>query len=186
MQKTILCVDDTIKRILSVGLFLSSIWTFSQNANESLADYLKNADTILLTSHEDLRLDMESPGKSRTIYRDLLKNGVPNNEIIINKVILTPDSRQKLIQIIKDQKSIKGWDGSFCFEPHNTLFIYKENQWKNIELCFGCKQYGHSKDVPVNREEFLHSYHDWLNLEAFFREHGVQWEVPKKKRSETD
>ncbi|WP_336702382.1 hypothetical protein [Chryseobacterium indologenes] len=168
-------------KIYVLSLFLSSIWTFSQNVNEDLIHYLKEAETILITSHEDLRLDIETPGKSITIYRDLLKNGVPNNEIIINKVVLTPESKQELIEIIKGQKSVKVWDGAFCFEPHNTLFIYKENQWKNIELCFGCKQYNHSKELPVNREEFLHSYHDWLNLEEFFKKQGVHWNESVKK-----
>lgn len=168
-------------KIYTLSLFFSSIWIFSQNVNEELIHYLKEAETILITSHEDLRLDIETPGKSKTIYRDLLKNGVPNHEIIINKVVLTPESRQELIDIIKRQKIVKAWDGALCFEPHNTLFIYKENQWKNIELCFGCKQYDHSKNLPVNREEFLHSYQDWINLEDFFRKLGVQWEVPKKK-----
>ncbi|MEN5307738.1 hypothetical protein ABE425_09505 [Chryseobacterium cucumeris] len=96
-------------------------------------------------------------------------------------MILTPESRQELLDIIKGQKIVKTWDGAFCFEPHNTLFIYKDNQWKNIELCFGCKQYNHSKELPVNREEFLRSYQDWINLENFFRKQGAQWEAPKKK-----
>lgn len=170
-----------ICKLFMISLILSSIFIFSQSINEDLARYLQSADTILITSHDDLRLDIEKPGKSTTIHRDLLKNGVPNNAIIRKKTILTPDSKQELIEIIKGQKSVKAWDGAFCFEPHNTLFIYKENQWRNIELCFGCKQYGHSKDVPVNAEEFLHSDQDWLNLEEFFKKQGVQWEVPKKK-----
>ncbi len=170
-----------IYKIAIAGLFLSSIRLFSQNVNEDLVHHIRNADSILITSHEDLRLDIETPGKSKILYRDLLKNGMPNNEIITKKVLLSPESRQELTELIKNQKGVKGWDGAFCFQPHNTIFIYKERQWRNIELCFGCKQYNHSKDLPVNREEFLHSYQDWLDLEAFFRKNGVQWEALKKK-----
>ncbi|MEN5307737.1 hypothetical protein ABE425_09500 [Chryseobacterium cucumeris] len=53
-----------INKIYALSLFLSSTWTFSQNVNEDLIHYLKEAETILITSHEDLRLDIETPGKS--------------------------------------------------------------------------------------------------------------------------
>ncbi|MDG4650964.1 hypothetical protein [Chryseobacterium arthrosphaerae] len=155
---------------LFISFFLSgSLPVFSQNANESLAQYLKEADTVLLTSHENLRLDIEKPGKKTiTQIRPLLKNNRPNGDIIRKQVILSPERRQEMIDMIKNQKKDKYWDGAHCFEPHHTVFICKGNKWENIDLCFGCDHYSFTPGIPVSKKEFLVTYQDWRALEAFF------------------
>lgn len=171
-----------IRKIFILNFILNSICFFSQSLNEDLAHYLQTADTILLTSHEDLRLDIEKPGKNTVIIqRPLLKNGIPNDEIIRKKTILNPKARQELIHILKGQKKDKPWDGAYCFEPHNTLFIYKANQWSYIDFCFGCDHYYFAKELPVNKEDFLMTYQEWRTLEAFFRKQGAHWDGPMKE-----
>ncbi|NIF05087.1 hypothetical protein F3J23_06490 [Chryseobacterium sp. Tr-659] len=162
-----------IRRLFISGLIVSSISAFSQNINKDLVQYLKDADSVLLTHHEDLRLDIETPGKSVVIHRTLLKNDIPNDKIIKKKILLTPEMRQELIEIIKNQKKEKLWEGAFCFEPHHTIFFYKTKKWSYIDLCFGCKQYNYVPNVPVNRDDFLRTYQEWKNLEDFFTKLGL-------------
>ncbi|MFZ4928424.1 hypothetical protein [Chryseobacterium sp. Mn2064] len=170
-----------IRKIFIVSFIAQSIFLFSQNLNEDLAHYLQDADSIVLTSHADLILETERPGKSTVrIKRSLLKDGIPNSEIIRKKALLTLEAKQELINIITGQKKNKPWDGNYCFEPHNTLFIYKASQWSYIDFCFGCDHYYFSKEIPVNKEEFLMTYEDWRTLDAFFQKQGVHWDGPMK------
>ncbi|MGH1516935.1 hypothetical protein [Chryseobacterium sp. JK1] len=171
----------TIRKIFTLSFITKSIFLFSQNLNEDLAHAIQDADSIVLTSHADLISDTERPGKSTIrVTRPLLKDGIPNSEIIRKKAILTSEAKQELINIIKGQKKDKPWDGNYCFEPHNTLFIYKAKQWSYIDFCFGCDHYYFSKGLPVNKEEFLMTYDDWRTLDAFFRKQGAHWEGPMK------
>lgn len=170
-----------IKKLITLSLILCITHIFSQNVNQELIEYIKNADTILLATHEDLRLDIEKPGKSTIIHRTLLKNNRPNPEIIKKQVILNFQSRQELTEILKGQKNDKHWDGAYCFEPHHALFIYNTGKWENIDLCFGCDQYNYSAKVPVNTKELLITYQDWRDLEMFFLKHDLNWENIKKE-----
>lgn len=172
-----------MRRLFILCLMVSSISVFSQHANERLVEYLKEADSVLLTHHEDLLIDIWKPGKVPiTQRRTLLKNSRPNEEIIKKQVLLSPELREEFINMIKGQKKDKYWDGAYCFEPHHTIFIYKAHQWEAIDLCFGCDHYNFTPNIPVNKEEFLFTYQDWRDLEAFF----IKLNLYEKKESKKD
>ena len=169
-----------MKKIFTLLLVLNSLFTFSQIANDNLINYIKVAEKILITSHEDLNLTVKKPGKSKTIIRTLLKNGKPNKKIIKEEIQLDLKLKEELIEIISMQKNDSIWDGAYCFLPHHTIFIYKEKKWSYIDLCFGCDHYSYSKDLQINKFEFLVTYEDWRKLETFFRTQNLNYEMPKK------
>ena len=170
-----------MKKIFTLLLVLNSLFSFSQIANDSLINYIKVSEKILITSHENLNLTIQKPGKSKTIIRTLLKNGKPNKKIIKEQIQLDLKSKEELIEIISTQKNDSIWNGAYCFWPHHTIFIYKEKKWSYIDLCFGCDHYSYSEDLKMNEVEFLVTYEDWRKLEAFFREQNLKYEMPKKK-----
>ena len=170
-----------MKKVFTFLLVLNSLFSFSQIANDSLTNYIKVAEKILITSHEDFNLTIEKPGKSKTINRTLLKNGKPNKKIIKEQIQLNLKLKEELIEIILTQKNDSVWDDAYCFWPHHTIFIYKEKKWSYIDLCFGCDNYSYSEDIKINKDEFLVTYEDWRKMEAFFRKQNLNYELPKKK-----
>jgi hypothetical protein len=166
-------------KLLIISFLFQSFFIFSQNSNQNLFDYLKNADKIVLASHEDLDLTIEKPGKSKTTHRFLLNKGKPNNKIITKKINLDSESRLQLIEILEDHKSKKNWDGAYCFSPHHAIFIYHSKKWLFIDFCFGCDHYNNSNDLKINNEEFLPTYKDWRKLEKYFREKGLDQYLKK-------
>lgn len=170
-----------MKKIVTLLLVLSALFSFSQNANDSLINYIKGSEKILMASHENLSLTVQKPGKSSTIIRTLLKNGKPNERIIKEQIQLGLKSKEALIEIIATQKNDSIWNGAYCFWPHHTLFIYKKKKWSYIDLCFGCDRYSYSGDLKINEASFLATYEDWRKLEAFFREQNLNYEMPNKK-----
>ena len=70
-----------IKRIITLTLFLNSLFSFSQIENDSLINSIKKAEKIVLTSHEDFNFIMEEEGKGKTSLRTLLKIKKPSNRI---------------------------------------------------------------------------------------------------------
>jgi len=89
-----------MKKIVTLLLVLNSLFSFSQNANDSLIDYIKGSEKILMASHENLSLPIHKPGKSSTVIRTLLKNGKPNKRIIKEQIQLDIKSKEALIEII--------------------------------------------------------------------------------------
>jgi len=202
-----------IKIIITLTLFLNSLFSFSQIANDSLINSIKKAEKIVLTSHEDFSFIMEEEGKGKTtliallkiknpsnrirkkikrrykkleekraVVKPLLKNGKPNNSIIREKIKLDSKLKQELIEVISKQKEDSLiYDGNYCFEPHHTIFIYKEKRWSYIDLCFGCDHYSYSKDLKINKDDFLVTYEDWRKLETFFTNQNLNYKMRKRK-----
>lgn len=156
----------------------------------------------MLTSHEDLvqstyrkpitrserRLGNLESSKKRgrkfipeTLYRKVIIAGKPNEKIIKEKLILNSALRENLVAIIPDQHiatdSIIVEVGAACFNPHHTIFIYKNKKWSYIDLCFGCQQYDFSKDLIINKENFLARQEDWDELKNFFRELNLTYKI---------
>ncbi|WP_417939856.1 hypothetical protein [Flavobacterium sp. RS13.1] len=171
-----------IKKIIILVLFLNSLFSFSQIANDSLITSMKNAKKILLTSHEDFELFIKKTGERKTKFRPLLKNEKPNKKIIKKQIYLDLKLKNELINIISNQKKDSlVYDGNYCFEPHHTIFLYKEKKWLYIDLCFGCDHYSYSKELKINKDDFLVTYEDWRKLETFFRNQNLNYKMRKRK-----
>ncbi|WP_394759080.1 hypothetical protein, partial [Flavobacterium sp.] len=174
---------------------------FSQIKNDSLINIIKSADKIMLTSHEDLRMQIYRKPKSESekrrselrvvnnrkgkyilaaIYSGIIKSEKPNKKIIKQKIILNSFSRNELISIISNQTNEENW-GHSCFDPHQTIFILINKKWEFIDLCFGCETYEFSKGININQKTFLRSNEDWKKLESFFRSLNLTYKLPNLK-----
>lgn len=166
-------IENIVCKISTFIFILQFLLIYSQNSNENLSAYLKNADKIVLVSHEDLDLTIEKPGKSKTTHRFLLNKGKPNNKIITKKINLDSESRLQLLDILEEHTADKFWNGAYCFSPHHVIFIYRSKKWSFIDLCFGCDKYNYSNDLKIKKDEFLPTYEDWRTLENYFRQKGL-------------
>lgn len=170
-----------MRKIFIILIILNSFFSYSQIANDSLISFIIAAEKVLITSHDDLNITIGKPGKSETVWRTVLKNGKPNKRIIKERLELDSKLKQELIDVISGQKKDILWEGAYCFWPHHTIFFYKEEKWSYIDLCFGCDHYSISKDLSVNKKEFLVTYEDWRKLETFFRQQNLNYKMPKIK-----
>ena len=114
------------KIIFIIFAVLNSYFSFSQISNDSLIEYIKLSEKILITSHENFNLTTPKIGERKRLKSTLLKNGKPNKKIIKEKIQLDLKLKEELIEIISRQKKDSIWDGAYCFLPHHTIFIYKE------------------------------------------------------------
>ena len=170
-----------VNKILVLLVVLNCDFGFSQVANDRLVKFIEGAEKVIIASHEDFNLVVRQPGRSKTLTRTLLKKGKPNKKIMKEEMQLSSGAKAELIAIISAQKRDSIWEGASCFWPHHTLFIYSQQKWSYIDLCFGCHKYSYSKDLKINEDEFLVTYEDWRKLESFFRKNNLNYELPKRR-----
>lgn len=160
-------------------LFLILFITYvSYSQNKSLELILKQADSIQIASHEDLSILTQIPGKSEQIIRPIVINGIPNNEIIKERLTIDQSSRLKLTDFLINTKDNYSFDLS-CFEPHHSIFIFKRGICSYIDICFGCRHYTASSELKLN-DTFLISDEDWNWLEDFFKNQNIIYKMPKR------
>ncbi|CAD0007592.1 hypothetical protein [Flavobacterium salmonis] len=70
-----------IKKIITLIVFLNSLLSFSQIANDSLINSIKKAEKIVLASHEDFYFIREEEGNGKTTLTTLLKIENPSKRI---------------------------------------------------------------------------------------------------------
>ena len=178
-------------------LLFTTVNSFSQSKNDSLINIIKSADKILLTSHKDFRqqirrkpIEGEPMYNSKhfrdklvpvDIYFEILSNNEPNKEIIQESILLDTVAKNDLLKVISVQNPEKYWEGAFCFNPHHTIFIFINQKWEYVDLCFGCDNYNFSDGININKKTFLKSYEDWRKLEDFFRKLNLTYQLPKQK-----
>ena len=192
---------DTKKTLLTVLLFCSKFVCFSQTKHDSLINIITSAEKIVLTSHEDLRMNIFRKPKTKSekklsklrvvknrngmyipdvLYSGIIKSEKPNKKIIKEKINLNSVLKNELINIISNQTNEEYW-GHSCFDPHHTIFILINKKWEYIDICFGCQTFVFSKNLNINENTFLKSYEDWRKLEYFFRSLNLTYKLPKKE-----
>ena len=192
---------DTKKTLLTVLLFCSQSICFSQIKNDSLINIIISAEKIMLTSHEDLRMNIFRKPKTKiekklsklrvvknqkdkyirdVLHSEIIKSEKPNKKIIKEKINLNSVLRNELISIISNQTNEEYW-GHSCFDPHHTIFILINKEWEYIDICFECQTFVSSKNLNINQKTFLKSYEDWRKLESFFRSLNLTYKLPKKE-----
>jgi hypothetical protein len=143
-----------------------------------LRDRLKNADTVLLVSHEDTQgvVIMDSTGK-RKLRQKLLVAGRPNHSIIKEQNVLTGADLDTLIKILARPYSDRQYETSKCFMPHHAIFIIRQGKTSFIEICFGCRGIDTSKDL-----EKLYAFDErkWTELENYFIKLGFKYQLTEE------
>jgi hypothetical protein len=129
------------------------------------------ADSVLLISHASTSLKPRSE-MSPNEYR-LILNGKTNQDIIIERKIIKGKPLQYLSKLISSPFTDRTIEKGACFNPRNTIFIYKGKKISFIDICFECKEFESSKDIRITENDFNNAI--WEKLEYFFKEHGFTY-----------
>ena len=160
--------------ILFCLLLSLSFSAFSQEKNW-LRTKMKNADTVLLVSHEATAgvTIMDSAGNS-TPPPTLLAAGQPNYKIIKEQQIITGAQIDSLVKILDRPFQDQIVETGKCFIPHHALFILKKGKVSYIEICFACKWYETSRDMNMI---YAFDRRKWMELENYLRQLGLTYEL---------
>jgi hypothetical protein len=149
-------------------LLFFSVIVSGQNSFSNLRNKILLADSVLLISHASTSLKPRSE-MSPTQYR-LILNGKVNQKIIIERKIVKGKSLQYLSKLIGSPFKDKTLEKGHCFNPRNTIFIYKAKRISFIDICFECREIESSKDIKIPENDFDNLI--WEKLEYFFKEQG--------------
>jgi len=161
-------------------VYLTLIFPFflaAQIKKDSLNYKIINADSIEITSHEDLYASILKDNKPYDYYREILINGKPNREIIKESKILNELSKQKLLSLINTKTPKESvFHRPSCFNPHHSIFIYKNGKCSFLDICFGCMGFSSSGEF-IFSDFILSTYKDWEDLKNFFKEHKMFYKI---------
>jgi hypothetical protein len=136
-----------MKSLFSILFLLAPFFCISQNNESWLSLKFKNADSVLLVSHEDTEgITIVDDAGNRIPLPKLIIKGRPNYKIIKERQIVSGKQLDELIQIL-DRPIKSGFDGGKCFIPHQSIFLFKNGRLSYIEVCFLCGRLETSDDL---------------------------------------
>jgi hypothetical protein len=155
-------------------ILLAPFFCVSQNNEGWLRLKFKNADSVLLVSHEDTEgvVIVDDAGNRSPPPRLIIK-GKPNSEIIKERQIVCGKQLDELIQIINRPIKSGSWVGK-CYMPHHTIFLFKNGELSYIDVCFSCRKFETSRDLKK-----IYQFDDrkWDELEKLFARLGFKYEL---------
>jgi hypothetical protein len=154
--------------------FIPLIVCSQTNRGDWLKLKFKQADTVLLVSHELVEgsTDEQIDSSGNTIpYPKLIVKHRPNSTIIREKVIVKGKKLDKLVGILtrRFQDSVISQG---CILTHHAIFLIKNGHASFINLSFECGSFETSKDLshilPFDKRR-------WRELEQFFKALGFRY-----------
>jgi hypothetical protein len=147
---------------------------FAQKDNW-LSVKMKNADTVLLVSHEvTAGVQIEDSLGNRMSLPKLIVNGRPNNAIIKEQQIITGAQLDTFTKILVRPFADRTIETGKCFMPHHAVFIIKKSQISYLDICFGCRGFNTSKDL---RQLYAFDNRKWTELERYFVKLGFKYKL---------
>ncbi len=139
-----------------------------------LSQKIRDADTILLTSHTGVTYDTLNGHEKSTEPKILISNKI-NREIIKEGKVITGSDIDKLITILSLPKS--PGDSLKCgFDPNHSIFIISRSKISYIDIWFVCYGAATSDDLenilPLGKTKVE-------KLFAFFKKLGFKYRMPK-------
>ena len=164
-----------MKSLLPILFLLSSSLCISQNAASWLNAKFKNADSILFVSHDDTQgvAIIDSAG-NKIPLPELIINKNPNYKIIKERQIISGQQLDTLIHILDRPFRSKTVEGSECYMPHHTIYIFKNGELSYIDLCFWCRGFETSEDL---NKIYKFDNRKWKELENFFKRLGFKYKL---------
>jgi len=159
-----------------ISLFILTLpqAAFSQK-DTWLRTKLKNADTVLLVSHEVTEgiVLKDSAGGCIPLPK-LLVGGKPNYSIIKEKRVLSGTQLDTFIKIFARPFQSRTIEMAKCYMPHHAIFIIKDGKTSYVDICFGCQRFETSKDM-----EQLYAFDNrkWRELEECFVNLGFTYQL---------
>jgi hypothetical protein len=150
--------------------FISFFFSITVSGQKKVSSFKKMllADSVLLISHASTSLKPRYE-MSPTQYR-LILNGKVNQNIIIERKIIKGKSLQYLSKLLNASFKDNSIEKGRCFNPRNTIFIFKGKKISFIDICFECREIESSKDIKIPENDFDNA--TWEKLEHFFKENG--------------
>lgn len=152
-----------------------SLSLFSQG--KTIDIILKNADSVILVSHEmtssSTNIIIDSLGNKINL-ESIITKGKLNEQITKEKLVLSEQQVFALSNILsKRYKPSRIISMSQCFDPHHSVIIYKKAKISYIDLCFGCQDFETSRDI-----QGLEIKEDkWEELYLLFKKYGFKYEM---------
>ncbi|TCZ65191.1 hypothetical protein [Flaviaesturariibacter aridisoli] len=168
-------------RHLFFFFLLIPLLTFSQlDKAKWLKNKFKTADTILLISHSEFIMGstndvVDSNGRSVALPKLIINNKL-NRAVVKEEKVISGKAVDSLIKILlrQDKDALIGQGG--CFVPRQSIIVVKGSETSYIDLCFHCGSYETSKDLQeIPPFDSLR----WTELENYFRQHGLTYELDK-------
>jgi hypothetical protein len=164
-----------MKSLLPILFLLSPSLCISQNTESWLSIKFKNADSVLLVSHDDTQgvAIIDSVGNKISLP-ELIINKKPNYKIIKERQIISGKQLDTLIHILDRPFKSKTVVASKCYMPHHTIFIFKNGELSHIDLCFWCKGFETSDDL---NKIYKFDNRKWQELENLFKRLGFKYKI---------
>ncbi|MBX7227064.1 MAG: hypothetical protein K1X55_13605 [Chitinophagales bacterium] len=157
----------------SIILFIVIVGNVSAQNKASWLDFLNNADSIVIVSHEltsnATAAVLDSFGNEMSLPV-LLVDGRINEQIIKERVKLNNKEKQQFVDFWRAPPKVNGQGN--CFLPHHTIFAYKNSQLIYLTLCFQCKSY----EIEAVSFQGI-GIETWGKLKKFFKELGLKYEL---------
>lgn len=165
-------------RLFSIIFFFilaAPLAAFTQKGKDWLREKLKNADTVLVVSHEvTVGIGLVDSAGNHIPLPKLLVGGKPNYAIFRERQQLSGAQLDTFIKIFARPFQDKGIEMAKCFMPHHAVFIMKSGKISWVDICFGCRRFDTSKDL-----EKLYAFDSrkWTELENFLVRLGFKYEL---------
>lgn len=163
--------------IISFFILSLPLTAFAQK-DTWLRTKLKNADSVLLVSHEATAgiAIVDSTGKHIPLPK-LLVGGKPNYSIIKEQRVLSAAKLDTFIKIFARPFQSRTIEMAKCFIPHHAIFIIKNGRTSYVDICFGCQRFETSKDME---ELYAFDNRKWTELYDFFVKLDFKYELTDK------
>jgi hypothetical protein len=159
---------------INIFLLLTSLTSFAQK-NKWLESIMKNADTVLVVSHEETAgvAIIDTNGKETALPK-LIIDGKPNFAIIKEQELISGAKLDTLVKILERPFADRQIQMSNCFIPHHAIFILKKGKTSFVEICFGCRGIETSADL---KKLYYFDNRKWSELENFFKNLGFTYKL---------
>jgi hypothetical protein len=160
--------------IISIFILALPLTSFAQK-DTWLRAKLKNADTVLLVSHEVTAgiAIVDSTGKHIPLPK-LLIGGKPNYSMIKEQQVLSGAQLDTFIKIFARPFQSRTIEMAKCFMPHHAVFIIKNGKTSYVDICFSCQRFDTSKDM---QQLYAFDNRKWTELYDFFVKLGFKYEL---------
>jgi len=145
-----------------------SIIDSQREVNLLVRDKLKNADSIVLISHQGNIFD----SIKGEVLPEMLIKGRINKSIITEQIKISNKAINVLADIIALPTNYDSIALYKCFDPHHTIFIYNNKKISYIDMCFECWGLRTSEDLKEIRGYELYKWH---RIENFFGSLGFRY-----------
>jgi hypothetical protein len=163
-----------MKSLFPILFLLGPFFCISQNNESWVSLKFKNADSVLLVSHQDTEgIVIVDDAGNRIPLPKLIIKGKPNCKIIKERQIISGKQLDELIQILN--RPIKSEiDVGKCYMPHHSIFLFKNGKLSYIDLCFSCRGFETSDDLK-KVDHF--DERQWEELEKLFVRLGFKYKL---------